>query len=165
LPAQPAWFHRLPEILEELRALEVSHLDRRAVEKLFGVRQRRARQLMASLPGLQAGNAFAVERLALLARLDTISSGDRFHQEISRRARVSEELDRTRRHLAARRITLAASPAPRCLRDLPEGIDLRPGELRITFRTAQELASKLFHLSQTMSEDWEAFEGLQSHFS
>jgi hypothetical protein len=50
VPAQPAWFHRLEEILEELRALEISHLDRLAVQKLFGVRERRARQILAGLP-------------------------------------------------------------------------------------------------------------------
>src|ERR1022692_2533330 len=43
MPYQPAWFHRLDEILETLRAMESSHLDRRAVQKLFGVRERRAR--------------------------------------------------------------------------------------------------------------------------
>ena len=43
MPAQPAWFHRLDEILETLRAMECSHLDRLAVQKLFGVRERRAR--------------------------------------------------------------------------------------------------------------------------
>lgn len=159
MPAQPAWFHRLPEILEELRALEISHLDRLAIEKLFAVRERRARQLMAGLPTLQAGNALAVERKALLARLEAIACGERFQQEVSRRARVSVELDRTRRHLVARRITLDASPAPRRLPDLPEMIQLQPGELRIRFSTAEELAGLLFQLSQAMAGDWERFVG------
>ena len=44
MPAQPAWFHRLDEILSALRPIESTHLDRQAVEKLFRVRQRRARQ-------------------------------------------------------------------------------------------------------------------------
>ena len=64
MPARPAWFHQLDEILETLRAMESTHLDRRAVQKLFRVRERRARQLMQGLPGFQAGNAFAVQRLA-----------------------------------------------------------------------------------------------------
>ena len=59
MPSQPAWFHRLNEILETLRGMESSHLDRLAVQKLFGVRERRARQLMAGLTGLRAGNASA----------------------------------------------------------------------------------------------------------
>ena len=39
--------------------MDATHLDRQAVEKLFGVGERRARQLMTSLPGIRAGNAAA----------------------------------------------------------------------------------------------------------
>ena len=49
MPAQPAWFHRLDEILSALRFMTSTHLDRAAVERLFRVRQRRARQIMAGL--------------------------------------------------------------------------------------------------------------------
>ena len=37
MPAQPAWFHRLDEILTALRSIESTRL---AVERLFGVRER-----------------------------------------------------------------------------------------------------------------------------
>ena len=157
MPAQPAWFHRLEEILEELREMEVSHLDRRAVEKLFGVGERRARQLMAGLPGLQAGNAFAADRLALLARFENTAAGSRFQWEISRRARLADDLERTRRQLAARRVRITAAAAPLRLPDLPAGIELTPGELRITFQSAEDLAARLFALSQAMANDWPSF--------
>ena len=68
MPAQRAWFHRLDEILSALRSMTSTHLDRAAVEKLFRVRQRRARQIMAGLEGLRVGNAAAVSREALIAR-------------------------------------------------------------------------------------------------
>jgi hypothetical protein len=74
MPAQPAWFHRLDQILRDLRALPAPYLDRHAVEKIFQVRERRARQLMAGLPSLQIGNALAVERSALIEHLETIKS-------------------------------------------------------------------------------------------
>lgn len=159
MPAQPAWFHRLDEILEALRASEISHLDRLAVEKLFRVRERRARQIMTGLSGLQVGNAFAVERLALIARLEETASGERFQFEISRRKRVAEDLERTRRQLAARlvRIPAAAGVRDRSVRELGAGIELRPGELRIGFSSAEDLAGKLFELSQAMANDWHAF--------
>ena len=35
MPSQPAWFHRLDEILSALRSMTSTHLDRAAVEKLF----------------------------------------------------------------------------------------------------------------------------------
>ena len=70
MPSQPAWFHRLDEILGALRSMTSTRLDRAAVEKLFRVRQRRARQIMAGLEGLRVGNAAAVSREALIARLE-----------------------------------------------------------------------------------------------
>ena len=47
MPAQPAWFHRLDEIFNALRAMTSAHLERLAVEKLFRVRQRRARSKLS----------------------------------------------------------------------------------------------------------------------
>ena len=55
MPSKPSWFHRLPEILDVLTHMDASHLDRQAVEKLFRVGPRRARQWMAGLPGIRAG--------------------------------------------------------------------------------------------------------------
>ena len=76
MPAQPDCFHRLDEILSALRSMTSAHLDRAAAEKLFRVRRRRARQIMAGLEGLRVGNAAAVSREALIARLEqTASSG------------------------------------------------------------------------------------------
>lgn len=159
MPANPSWFHRLDQILEELRALDLPHLDRRAVEKLFHVRERRARQLMAGLPCLQVGNAVAIERRALLERLEQLARGDSFHWEITRRARLSESLDAIRRQTAARRVNVPAADdaRDRLVRELPEAIQLRPGELRIRFAGAEDLAAKLFELSQAMANDWIAF--------
>ena len=159
MPYQPSWFHRLDEILETLRGMESSHLDRLAVQKLFAVRERRARQLMAGLPGLRAGNASAVARQALIARLEETAKGGLFQWEVNRRARVVEELDRTRRHLAARRVRIPAAADARDIRveDLAGRMELKPGELRIEFYGAEDLAAKLFELSQAMANDWQAF--------
>ena len=159
MPYQPAWFHRLDEILDTLRGMESSHLDRQAVQKLFAVRERRARQLMAGLPGLRAGNASAVLRLALIARLEDTAQGGLFQWEVNRRARVVEELERTRRQLAARRVRIPAAPdvEERRLRDLSGDIALKPGELRIEFYGAEDLAAKLLELSKAMANDWPAF--------
>ena len=50
--------------VEALGEIDASHLDRQAVEKRFGVGERLARQLMAGLDGIRAGNATAVPRRA-----------------------------------------------------------------------------------------------------
>jgi hypothetical protein len=160
MPAQPAWFHRLASIISELRALDSEYLDRQAIERIFGVQERRARQLMAGLPCLQVGNAVAVNRAALIERLETTAADDRFQWEIGRRARVVEALETVRKHAAARRVQF---PVPPDVRDcvftsLPAGIDLRPGELRVRFAGAEDLAAKLFELSQAMANDWPTIE-------
>ena len=126
MPAQLAWFQRLEEILSALRAMTSSHLDRAAVEKLFRVRQRRARQIMAGWAGLRVGNAAAVSREALIASLEQTAASGVFQWEGNRRARLVEDLDRLRRQLAARRgrIPAAADVRERLLEDLSAGIRL-----------------------------------------
>src|SRR5215210_5252610 len=113
MPAKPTWFHRLDEILGGLRGLGTDYLDRQTVERIFGVRERRARQLMAGLPCLQVGNAVAVSRSALIERLEATAAGDRFQWEIKRRVRVVESLDTLRKHAAARRVQFPAPPDAR----------------------------------------------------
>jgi hypothetical protein len=164
MPAQPGWFHRLDSILAELRQLPSAYIDRHAIEKLFQVRERRARQLMAGLPSLQVGNAVAVDRLALISRLEQTSESTRFQWEIARRTRVSSALDQVRKHAAAARIQLQAPVVKedRLLPALSTQIDLTPGHLHIRFSDAQDLAAKLFELSQVMADDWEAFSAAAS---
>ena len=57
MPAQPAWFHRLDEILSALRSMTSTHLDRAAVEKLFRFRQE------ASRPRRTRPNSWRTSRL------------------------------------------------------------------------------------------------------
>ena len=56
--------HRLDEILDALRGMGSSHLDRQTVATLFGIGERRAGQIMAGLPGIRVGNAAASARPA-----------------------------------------------------------------------------------------------------
>ena len=97
MTAQPAWFHRLEEILSALRAMTSTHLDRAAVEKLVRLCQRHTRQIMAGLEGLRVGNAAAVSREALIARLERTAAAGVFQWEGNRRTRVVEALDLARR--------------------------------------------------------------------
>jgi len=100
-----------------------------------------------------------VLRQALIARLEETAQGGLFQWEVDRRSRVVEELDRTRRQLAARRVRIpaAADVEDRRLRDLSGDIALKPGELRIEFYGAEDLAAKLLELSKAMANDWPAF--------
>jgi hypothetical protein len=159
MPPQPAWFHRVKEILAHLRSLDANYIDRHAVEKLFNVRERRARQIMAGLPCLQVGNAVAVDRDALISRLENTAAGDRFQWEVSRRARIAQTLESIRKQAAAQRVQIPAASdvRDRVVRDLSSGIELSTGELRIRFTGPEDLAGKLFELSQAMANDWDGF--------
>ena len=159
MPAIPSWFQRLGEILEVLRSLEAPFLDRAAVEQLFGVRRRRAHQLMAAFGGYQAGKAFLVDRGSLIRALENLRAGAPFQWEARRSRRVAEALTAARREWAARRVQIPAAQSGehRGWSGLPEGIQLQPGELRIAFASAEDLLRKLFDLSQAIAHDYEGF--------
>jgi hypothetical protein len=156
MPAQSAWISRLSQIRADLEALPCSHLDRQAVEKLFGVSERRARQLMSGLPGMRVGNAIAVDKQALRGFLLQWSQGEAVGREQRRRIRLASYLEEARRSHAARQVNLAVQPSPRPTL-LPEGVELGPGELRVRFKGAEDLAARLYALGQAMAGDWERF--------
>ena len=55
MPAKPVWLLRIPEIVQALQALPVPVVDRFMVERLFGVRRRRAITLMQEFGAYQSG--------------------------------------------------------------------------------------------------------------
>ena len=160
MPAKAQWLLRIPEILEELAALEVPVVDRAVCERLFRLRRRRAIDLMRCFGGYQAGRTFLVERPKLAAQLEQIRDSDDFKMEWRRKERLAERLDSLRRLQAGARVAIPVEPEvlSQRLPDLPSGIGLSPGELHIQFRTSEELLSKLFALAQAIANDYEAFE-------
>ena len=149
MPAQPAWFHRLDTILRTLAALETDLLDRRAVERLFGVRPRRAQQLMAELADLiPVGQAVAVRRLDLAASLESLAAGEAVARARRRRSRIRDEVDKAEAEASLRsvRVPPPAGGSGARLEDLPPGIDLGPGRLEITFHSLDDLWWKLEEL-------------------
>jgi hypothetical protein len=160
MPANAEWLLRVPEILAELRALDVPVLDRAAIQRLFGFQRRRAIQVMHELDGYQAGHSFLVDRLSLIARLEVLQNGDDFHRESRRRMRLEETVEGIRRHAVAAGVKIRVEPDAWDTRinSLPAGIRLEPGSLRVEFRNPQELLQKLFALSQAIARDFEQFE-------
>jgi hypothetical protein len=160
MPAKPTWFHKLDDVLQELRGLSAPYLDRRAVERLLGVGERRARELMMGVPCVQIGNAVAVERSAFIAKLDRVSRSPEWARETVRRERVENILADLRHAARARKVELPSvvqKTSREALQLSPE-VHLRPGELTVHFDGAKDLATKLFELSQAMIRDWEYFE-------
>lgn len=153
------WLLRVPQIRAELAGMEVPVIDRAVFERVFGVRRRRAIQLMHFFGGYQCGQAFLIDRVELLRQLEPIEASSEFVLEHRRRQRLNESLEKVRRARAADRVTLpgaAAAPA-RDLTNLPAGIFLQPGQVRMEFKGAEDLLAKLFELAQAAANDFEAF--------
>ena len=155
MPDQPTWLERVPEILQQLNAPGAPpFLDRPAIERLFGVRRRQAIELMGRLAGYQVGRTFLVERGAVVGFLGRPSLRGAADQAVARKRRVLEHLEEARRDWAARniRIPVAAGGEER---ELPEGVELRPGQLIVRFEQPLELLAKLFALSRVLARDFE----------
>jgi hypothetical protein len=151
---------QLPTILEELGALPCPVIDRAVVEKLFQVGRRRAIELLHAFGGFQAGKTFLVDRQRLIGRLEAIRDSAEFQEEHLRRVRFTEELDRVRKLAPGKKIQIASAPdvRDRRLADLPAGIHLNPGELRIEFFGTEDLLRHLFELSQAILNDYKRFQ-------
>jgi hypothetical protein len=90
MPAKAQWLLRVPEILEELRALDVPVVDRAVCERLFRLRRRRAIDLIHFFGGYQAGRTFLIDRPKLVAQLEQIRDSPDFKMEWRRKDRLAE---------------------------------------------------------------------------
>jgi hypothetical protein len=160
MPAKPEWLLRLPEIRAELELIEVPIVDRSMIERIFGLKRRRAIELMHKFGGYQTGRAFLLDRVRLLEELRSLESGDDFAGEKRRRARLRDMVESSREHLIAARVRIpvrAAAGRPGLDRLAP-GVLLLPGILSIEFERPVELLEKLYGLAQAITHDFERFE-------
>src|SRR6266545_3336852 len=101
MPAGKTWLLRLPEIRRELEALDVPVIDRAAFERIFGVRRRRAIQLMQYFDGYQAGRTCLVNRMSLLSEVEKLEASSEYVLERRRRERVTAALEKIRQYRVA----------------------------------------------------------------
>ncbi len=159
MAAFPAWLHALPQIRETVAAMTTPVVDRACFEKLFGVRRRRAIQLMHRFGGYQAGRTFLVDREELLVALKNFDQTET-DREVSRRTKVVAELERARALFPSRKVQIIVPPAvmDNRMADLPPTVRLRPGELRIEFFGTEDLLRQLVELSQSIVNDFGRFQ-------
>src|SRR5450759_792257 len=156
MPAKPEWLLRLPEIRAELEHLDAPVVDRAGIEHLFGLRRRRAIELMHQFGGYQAGLTFLLDRARLLESLQSLESGEDYSVEKRRRERLRDVVEASREHLILTRVQIpvhAAAMRP-SLDRLAPGVLLMPGMLSIEFRHPIELLEKLYGLAQAISHDF-----------
>jgi hypothetical protein len=165
MPATPRWHADLGKIRASVAQMEAPFLDRRAIEKLFGLRARQANKLMHEFDGYRVGPSALVSRAHLLLKLDQlgprggVAPGSReagVRQARIRKARVVEELDALRARSRPRPV---APPPPRLPGSaLPEGAHLEaPDKLRITFVSPEDLLGRILGLAQAAAGDFAAF--------
>ncbi len=135
-------------------------VDRSVIENLFGVGRRRAILLLHEFGGFQSGQTFFVDSLALIRQLEHIRDGGAFRAERERRNRLARDLEQTRQLAPGRKVKIAAAEdvRDRRLANLPAGIHLKPGELRIEFFGTEDLLRHLFELSQAILNDYQRFQ-------
>ena len=121
---------RLPQIREELVSLKVPVIDRAMFERIFGVRRRRAIQLMNYFAAYQSGRTLLIDRLSLLEQLVPLEASAEFAIEQGRRRRLIESLEELRRSRAAKRVIIAFEPPVPNGSVLPDGVQLERGALR-----------------------------------
>jgi hypothetical protein len=159
MPAKPAWLLKIPEIVAMLESFDVPVVDRAVIERLFGLRRRRAIELLHRFGGFESGRTFLVDRHVLIDRLRSLSAGEEFEMESRRKERLDGAIDQLRRYNAAARVVIPVPPdvSSRKLKDLSAGVALEPGNLHVAFSGAEELLGKLYELAQVASNDFERF--------
>jgi hypothetical protein len=159
MPAKAQWLLQIPEILSLLEAFEVPVVDRAIIERLFGLRRRRAIELLHRFGGYQAGRTFLIDRRLLIDHLQRLADGEEFQRESRRKERLDHTVDQLRREQTAARVKISVQPDvfSRKLADLLPGVALEAGHLHIAFSGTEDLLSKLFALSQAASNDFDRF--------
>ena len=161
MPAKPAWYSDIPEIIEKLRSSPRPFVDRATVEFLLGVGRRRAQQIMAPCIVEHIGTNGLADRDRLIERLRQLAQGDTGYYEVQRRRRVAEVLDRLRRERIEQPRLLVEAPAQvinQEFHNLPAGVRLEPGRVTVEFEEPREALEKLLALAMAISNDFERFE-------
>jgi len=160
MPAKPEWLLRVPEIRAELEHLEVSVVDRAVIERIFGLKRRRAIELLHQFGGYQTGRTFLLDRTRLLEALQTLESAEPYAAEKRRRERLRDVVEASHEHLISTRVRIpvrAAAGRP-SLERLAPGIRLTRDLLCIEFRNPVELLEKLYGLAQALAQDFDKLE-------
>jgi hypothetical protein len=159
MPAKAAWLLKIADIVGQLEVFDVPVVDRAIIEHLFGLRRRRAIELLHRFGGYQAGRTFLIDRHRLIDQLRLLAEGEDYQAESRRKERLGQKVDQLLRDHAAACVSIPVQPDVfgRKLADVSAGVALEPGHLHIQFSGAEDLLSKLYELSQAAGNDFDRF--------
>ena len=161
MPAKPAWFGQLEDIINTLRAIPRPFVDRPTVEFLLGVGPRRAQQIMAPCITERVGTSGLADRDALVAHLERLAKGDDASYEVRRRRKVAAVLDHMRRERLERPQLLVEAPlrvVNQEFENLPPGVHLERGRITLDFDDPHQALEKLLALAMAISNDFDRFD-------
>jgi hypothetical protein len=161
MPAKPAWYSRIKDIVRDLESLPRPFVDRATVEFLLGVGRRRAQQIIAPWITDRVGSNGLADRALLIARLRRLAKGDDGYYEAERQRKVARVLDRLRQERIDQPQLLVEAPVTvvnQELEYLPPGIRLEPGRVTVEFEKPREALEKFLALAMAISNDFERFE-------
>jgi hypothetical protein len=146
--------------LEQLGRSPFPVIDRASLEQLLHLSRRQAIRLMHRFGASQAGRTFIISRESLITQLHTVRDSGTYGRQAQRARRLTDHLNEARRTLPGRRVQIPAAPNVKDheMKDLPAGIHLRPGELRIEFSQPDDLLRQLYELSQAILNDYARFQ-------
>jgi hypothetical protein len=161
VPAKPAWYSKINEVLQELESLARPFVDRATVEFLLGVGRRRAQQIMAPCVTAHVGANGLADREALIVHLRRLADGDAGYYERRRRRKVAEILTQMQKDRLERPQLWVTAPARivnQEFQNLPAGLRLEPGRITVTFDQPQQALEKLLALAMAIGNDFDCFE-------
>jgi hypothetical protein len=161
VPAKPAWYSKINDVIRELQSLPRPFVDRATVEFLLGVGRRRAQQIMAPCITDHVGTNGLADRDRLITRLRRLAGGDDGYYEVQRRRQVASVIDRLRKERMERPQLFVEAPA--CIvnqkfENLPAGLRLEPGRITVEFDNPQQALEKLLALAMAIGNDSDCFE-------
>jgi len=155
MPAKAQWLLQVPAIIEQLRAVNTPVVDRSVCEWVFGVRRRRAVELMHFFGGYQSGNTILLNRTDLIRQLEALEANPEIGRERRRKTRLAEKLDELHRFRAATSVRIAVLPVMNDV--LPDGVVFESNRMTVEFAGVEELLSKLYALARVAAANFEAF--------
>ena len=161
MPAKPAWYSKLDEIIGRLRSLPRPFVERATVEFLLGVGPRRAQQIMAPCITDRVGTSGLADRDKLIGHLERLARAEDAYYEVRRRRKLAALLDRMRQERLERPQLLVEAPVrvvDQALEDLPAGVVLERGRITVEFEHPQQALEKLLALAMAVSNDFDRFE-------
>jgi len=164
MPAVPLFLHRLADGIASLEDLPGELVDRRTFEQILGVSKWTAWRILRRCGASQGpGNTLVCRRLDLIAQLRHLAEDGRFAPEIARRERLEQHLDgilrdASRRHKQIARDSAAEKLLSTRFKELPAGVELSPGALRITFHGAEDFLRKFGAVVYALHNDYERIE-------